>query len=256
MRRTWLLCLLHFRGLAFPKHLSPSAEGPSTSLSHYVWFCLCLDSQQTHRPTVYACTPSRAHFDRMFYRTRGFYLQNKWRKSILPALWNNSNLYGYSGGEHVAATSWCPTSITFGRKILSIATNSMRLCCSDFYTERKIKMCTPSSVCKAIYSSYQCNSHRDAVSLFMQLSTIKRISMLFFLLLSTSQSSYRHNTWKVIFLPRAYRRNRCVIPPADSPSHHQLTYTGSGIISHWSLLHLINSHLQTAVSDMRVHFWV
>lgn len=112
--------------------------------------------------------------------------------------------------------------------------------------------------CKAIYSSYQCNSHRDAVSLFMQLSTIKRniISMLFFLLLSTSQSSYRHNTWKVIFLPRAYRRNRCVIPPADSPSHHQLTYTGSGIISHWSLLHLINSHLQTAVSDMRVHFWV
>lgn len=36
--------------------------------------------------------------------------------------------------------------------------------------------------CKAIFSSYQCNSHRDAVSLFMQLSTIKRniISMLFF----------------------------------------------------------------------------
>lgn len=137
--------------VAFPKHLSPSAEGPSTSLSHYVWFCLCLDSQQTHRPTVYTCTPSRAHFDRMFYRTQGFYLQNKWRKSILPALWNNSNLYGYSGGEHVAATSWCPTSITFGRKILSIATNSMRLCCSDFYTERKIKMCTPSSVARPYF---------------------------------------------------------------------------------------------------------
>lgn len=44
-----MLCLPHFRGLAFLAQLSPSVEGASTALSHSVlWFCLCLDSQQTH----------------------------------------------------------------------------------------------------------------------------------------------------------------------------------------------------------------
>lgn len=73
----WLLCLLHFRGLAFPTQLSlSSVEEASSSLSNCVWCCLCLHSQQTH--TIHT-TPMHAHFDCMFYRTEGFYLE-EWRK--------------------------------------------------------------------------------------------------------------------------------------------------------------------------------
>lgn len=152
------------------------------------------------------------HCDCMFFTTPGFPLQHECRKSTLPALLNYSDLHIFSG---VSMLLLLPDVLHPSCSLrISHYHNKFHPTLQHLHGEKKMCTCfsTRSSQrsYKAIYSSYQCNSHREAASGSMQLSTIKSniISTLFHGLVL--QSSYKHNTWKVISLPRAYRRNRCI----------------------------------------------
>lgn len=196
------------------------------------------------------------HSDCVFYRTPGFHLQHECRKSTLPALLINSDLHIFSG---VGMLLLLPDVLHSSCSLrISRYHNKFQPTLQHLHEEKKMCTCfsTRLSQCsyKAIYSSYQCNSLREAASGSMQLSTIKSniINTLFHgLLLHSHLTDTIHG--RLSFCPEHTGGIAAFIPPVSLPSHHQLTCRSRGVISPWSLLHLINSHLQTAAS---VHFWV
>lgn len=86
---------------------------------------------------------------------------------------------------------------------------------------------------------------RSSILLFYYISAGISLYMI-----STSYSSCRHNTWKVISLPSQHPEKRRIIPSFDSHAHHPLTYTNSGVISHRSSLHYTSS------TALYKHLWV
>lgn len=216
-------------------HLSPSVQAPPTSLTWYNMVAQTLSCMFT-------------------LRTPDFHLQHECRNQLC-LLFSTIQICTFSQVLLLLPDVLHPScSLRISRYH-----NKFQLTLQHLHGEKKMCTCfsTRSSQrsYKAIYSSYQCNSHREAASGSMQLSTIKSniINTLpHGLVLHSHLTDTIHG--RLSFCPEHTGGGiAAFIPPVSLPSHHQLTCRSRGVISPWSLLHLINSHLPTAAS---VHFWV
>lgn len=157
-------------------------------------------------------------------------------EEINIALWNRFKSVRFLRGPAVSAPLRLPDVLQLSQSVGKFSTGRQTqwtpTCNLQPERNRYFLAVYPSSAARPNALAVSKSSHRYGRSLFTQASVIKyNIIMVLFLLLSTLQLYYRYNTLKLIFLARAHRRNWCIIPDADSASHHHLTCTSSGVIS-------------------------